>query len=63
MTIVEGIIFRLRRTDENFVCFCLENTENDTLLFDLVVIYKALCFDVVQGHPMRLELTRVGLLV
>ena len=30
------------------------------------VIYKALCFDVAQGrmgYPMRLELTRVGLLV
>ena len=29
-----------------------------------VVIYEALCFDVAQsqmnGHPMRLELTRVG---
>ena len=27
-----------------------------------IAIYKALCFDVAQG-PMRLELTRVGLLV
>ena len=27
----------------------------------IVVIYKSLCFDVAQG-PMRLELTRVGLL-
>ena len=28
-------------------------------------IYKALCFDKAEwmGHPMRLELTRVGLLV
>ena len=33
----------------------------------MIVIYKALCFDVAHaewmGHPMRLELTRVGLLV
>ena len=32
-----------------------------------VVIYEDLCFDVAQGqmngHPMRLELTRLGLLV
>ena len=33
----------------------------------IIVIYEALCFDVAQGrmngHPMRLKLTRVGLLV
>ena len=36
-------------------------------VYILYVIYKALCFDVAQGRmngaPMRLELTRVGLLV
>ena len=37
--------------------------KKDLLLMLEVVIYRAFCLDVWKRHPMRLKLTRVGLLV